>query len=61
MYQVAATLDIFKGQLTLDDVLTTELPLLTDLYTGRAKFLEDKRKIEEKEMQKIKNQNASKK
>lgn len=59
MYQVAATLDIFKGQLTLNDVLTIELPLLSDLYNGRAKFLEDKRKIEEKEMERIKAQAAA--
>jgi hypothetical protein len=60
MYQVAATLDIFKGQLTLDDVLNVELPLLTDLYNGRSKFLEDKRKIEEKEMEKIRSQSKQK-
>ena len=59
MYQIAATLDIFKGQLTLDDVMTIELPLLTDLYNGRAKFLEDKRKIEEREMERIKSQAAT--
>jgi hypothetical protein len=59
MYQIAATLDIFKGQLTLKDVMTIELPLLTDLYNGRAKFLEDKRKIEEREMDRIKSQAAT--
>ena len=48
-------LDIFRGQLTLQDVLSTELPLLTDLYNGRAKFLEDKRKLEEKEMNRVRN------
>lgn len=53
-YQVAAMLDIFRSQLTLQDVLTTELPLLMDLYNGRAKFLEEKRKVEEKEMSKMK-------
>ena len=61
MYQVAATLDIFKGQLTLTDVLATELPLLTDLYNGRGKFLEEKRKIEEKELQKIRSNAANQK
>lgn len=61
MYQIAATLDIFKGQLTLGDVLNVELPLLNDLYTGRSKFLDDKRKIEDKELERIRNQGASSK
>ncbi len=59
MYQIAATLDIFKGQLTLNDVLNTELPLLNGLYEGRAKFLEDKRAIEQKEMNRIRQNSKS--
>jgi hypothetical protein len=59
MYQIAATLDIFKEQLDLTDVLEMELPLLADLYEARAKFVEDKRKIEAREIEKAKRDQAS--
>jgi hypothetical protein len=60
MYQIAATLDIFKGQLTLEDVMECELPMLSSLYDARARFVEDKRKIEAREMEKAKAEAASK-
>lgn len=61
IYQVAATLDIFKGQLSLTDVLSMELPLLSELYVGRAKFLEEKNKIEQKELEKARQNAANRK
>lgn len=59
MYQIAATLDIFKEQLTLTDVMERELPLLAELYEARAKFVEDKRKIEAREIEKAKRDQAA--
>jgi hypothetical protein len=56
MYQIAAMLDIFKGQLLLDDILEIELPLLSDLYNARTRFLEDKAKAEKREIQKAKSE-----
>jgi hypothetical protein len=60
MYQIAATLDIFKQQLSWDDIMSIELPLLSELYDARQKFMEDKRKVEEREMERAK-QSAGKK
>jgi hypothetical protein len=59
MYQIAATLDIFKQQLSWDDIMSIELPLLSELYDARSKFMEDKRKIEEREMERAKQAQAS--
>ena len=58
-YQIAAMLDVFRAQLTLQDIMTMELPLLSELYNGRVRFLEEKRKIEKEEMDKIRNQRQS--
>lgn len=53
-------LEVFKGQLSFEDILTTDLPLLSDLYTARIKFLEDKHKAEEQELERIRNRNNNK-
>lgn len=52
-YEVVAMMEIFKGQLSFNDLMTLDLPLLTDLYSARIKFLEDKRKAEENELESI--------
>lgn len=61
MYQVAATLDLFNKQLTLDEVLHTELPMLSDLFDARSRFLDDKRKIEKQEADKMRDQQKNNK
>lgn len=52
-YEVVAMMEIFKGQLSFNELMTLDLPLLIDLYSARIKFLEDKRKAEEKELENI--------
>lgn len=54
-------MDIFKDQLSFGEIMSMELPLLSDLYTARIKYSEDKRKIEQKELEKEKSRIKSQK
>jgi hypothetical protein len=51
-------MDLFKGQLSLDDLLYKEIPLLHGLYEQRLIYLTEKHKAEKAEMDRIQS-NAS--
>ena len=60
--ELVSILDVFQGQLSLDEIMQIEKPFLDELLNARVEYLQEKRKLEDEEMTRLQEQaNANKK